>query len=836
MVLACFSYRHDAHLVPDLLKNLDPIVHGWVSLNDRGSISWRSSEPERRRALLRAARRHGAEWLLVVDPDERFEDAFAARLPELTRSPERPIWTVDLLEMFTPTQYRIDGPWRDRVRKRLFPIAPDIRVPADALHGDPFTYDHPRRVLHSGVACCHLRMIAPARRTLRRDHYALADPARRHQSLGYDYLDIEAGMKLADLPDEKRFSPPHQDDGGLWAAPLPAGAQVGADPLDRRLNAIQRCRNTAGLDLAAEIARRAAADFPAQPDLPFLHAALLLEAGRPAEAEAAAALTAAPPQIEGDALAALVLQSRARRELGDDTGAQTLAAQALTLAPDSRLAQQAFGAARVGSEAQTGSNALWRRWVDGEATVVEGAEVARDAEICVIVIGFRAQPGLKGAVASILDQSPAAEVVVVNSGGGDIRGLLADHLPHVRLVELEEPHLVGAARNVGIDASRAPVVAFLAGDCLATPTWIADRLALHRQGAAAVPSRIMPADADSLVSWVASACNRGARWPAQPRMAAPGYGLSYARRLFDTIGRFPIGVGGGEDAYLNDKVCRRFGVRLDADVSTLHRDPRSTRDLRSDARARARQRTLRTARWRDPATDVDRRLEQERAGLQRRARFALTTLFADAPEMRPMIERLILVSVGAAQQGTRDALAMLRQIQRLSAEAGGLAKAEPDRALERLNRLIGLDPEHASHRLDAAMILARLTRWDEAMEMARGGLRVAPWDIRFVKILCEGLTALGRLDAAADTAEDAALACPDSLDHWALAFQQARRAGSPIRALACARFGFLAAPTAPRSARMMAQAYGAVRRPREVEASRALLELLEPSAAPQPTL
>ena len=259
-------------------------------------------------------------------------------------------------------------------------------------------------------------------------------------------------------------------------------------------------------------------------------------------------------------------------------------------------------------------------------------------------------------------------------------------------------------------------------------------------------------------------------------------------------------------------------------------------DLRTDARARAYQRTMRTARWRDPATDVERRLEQERSGLQRRARFALTALFKDAPSLRPVIERLVLTCVRAAEQGTRDAIAVIGQVQRLSAEAARLAEADPDGALARLNRCIQLDPEQARHRLDVAVILARQALWEEAVQAARAGLRLAPWDIRLARLQCDGLTALGRIEAAADAAEDAALTCPDSLDHWALAFQLTRRAGSPVRALACARFGFLAAPGAPRAARMMTQAYTAVRRPLEVEAARALLEALEPPTPPQPKL
>src|SRR5262245_40467868 len=74
LLLAVFSFRHDAHLVPALLRNLEPIVDGWVSYDDRSSPAPFSDECARRKALLEAAVASGARWILAADPAERFED------------------------------------------------------------------------------------------------------------------------------------------------------------------------------------------------------------------------------------------------------------------------------------------------------------------------------------------------------------------------------------------------------------------------------------------------------------------------------------------------------------------------------------------------------------------------------------------------------------------------------------------------------------------------------------------------------------------------------------------------------------------------------------------
>ena len=77
---------------------------------------------------------------------------------------------------------------------------------------------------------------------------------------------------------------------------------------------------------------------------------------------------------------------------------------------------------------------------------------------------------------SLLDQDEAAEIVVVNSGGGAAEQILAPVMKRNRLITVDTPINVGVGRNIGVDASRASCVAFLVGDCTARPP-SCDRLA-----------------------------------------------------------------------------------------------------------------------------------------------------------------------------------------------------------------------------------------------------------------------------------------------------------------------------------------------------------------------
>ncbi|MGB3315943.1 MAG: glycosyltransferase, partial [Albidovulum sp.] len=214
MVIAVFSYRYDAHLVPHLIENIAPAVHGYAALDDRMAGDMLSAETGRQKALFETARNMGARWVFAVDPDERFEDRLKDQMPALTTGYGPVVWTFECRELFHPTRYRIDGLWSGRPRARLFPCIAGMEPGDTALHG-LWTRNHWKLpVKASGLDFYHLRMITPERRALRRALYASADLGRAFQDIGYDYLDDERGMQLREIPGDRGFTPPHVEDHG----------------------------------------------------------------------------------------------------------------------------------------------------------------------------------------------------------------------------------------------------------------------------------------------------------------------------------------------------------------------------------------------------------------------------------------------------------------------------------------------------------------------------------------------------------------------------------------------------------------------------------------------
>jgi len=219
-VLAVFSYRYDAHLVPSLLANIGPCVDGWVALDDRSSADVFTPEAPRRLSLLEAARAAGADWALAVDPDERFERGLQTQMSALLSHPQATAHTFALREMYGPLHYRVDGVWGIKRQPRLIHLAAGVRRPEGDLHL-PWSAFIPDPCLNdTAINLYHLKMIAPARRRARAALYNALDPDGAAQPVGYDYLADEQGAALEAVPPGREYFPPHVEDGGLWMAPL----------------------------------------------------------------------------------------------------------------------------------------------------------------------------------------------------------------------------------------------------------------------------------------------------------------------------------------------------------------------------------------------------------------------------------------------------------------------------------------------------------------------------------------------------------------------------------------------------------------------------------------
>jgi glycosyltransferase involved in cell wall biosynthesis len=219
-------------------------------------------------------------------------------------------------------------------------------------------------------------------------------------------------------------------------------------------------------------------------------------------------------------------------------------------------------------------------------TEPQGQSASASADLAVVVISLRNEPGLVDAVRSLTSQQPRPEIVVVNSGGGELGATLDAAEIEVRSIEFSRPLLPGAARNRGVRATSAPFVAFLATDCRAEPGWVAGRLRRHRAGARAVSSVIIndaPRSASSSAAHLLLFPGRMASTPAASRLH---YGVSYARPMLEELDPFREDLRQGEDSELNRRLRRETEIEWAPEIRTAHRNPQSLWELVRDQYAR----------------------------------------------------------------------------------------------------------------------------------------------------------------------------------------------------------------------------------------------------------
>lgn len=219
-----------------------------------------------------------------------------------------------------------------------------------------------------------------------------------------------------------------------------------------------------------------------------------------------------------------------------------------------------------------------------DTTLHRGNAVPTAPAISVVVMAIHGDTRTADAVASLRVDNVAAEIIVVNTGKGSLRAQLHDRLDHIVLIETPTPGLPGLARNLGLVHARAPIIAFLAADCLATEGWLARRIAAHER-CPAVSSAIRPAPAGDgrvpLSSWASCMLLHPRRLPFYPPRRSLRNGVSYDRELFERHGTFLEGVRIGEDTEFNRRLAQP--PHWAPSIVTLHRYPGTIRGSFADA-------------------------------------------------------------------------------------------------------------------------------------------------------------------------------------------------------------------------------------------------------------
>lgn len=232
-LVATIAIRDDARFVPGWLRNVPPQVDAVVALDDGssdgsgealaadpavvellraspGRAGW--DEVANHHALVAAALRHDAEWIISLDADERLEEGFRERAERAIRRGGRlgiEAFGVRFVELWgTPDRMRVDGVWGRKSAARLFRARQDHVFDTRPLHAHkaPLNARWRGRFPLADLRVYHLRMIEASDRVARRARYETLDPDARWQpGLGYAYLTETTGIRLVPVPPRRGF-------------------------------------------------------------------------------------------------------------------------------------------------------------------------------------------------------------------------------------------------------------------------------------------------------------------------------------------------------------------------------------------------------------------------------------------------------------------------------------------------------------------------------------------------------------------------------------------------------------------------------------------------------
>jgi glycosyltransferase involved in cell wall biosynthesis len=176
-----------------------------------------------------------------------------------------------------------------------------------------------------------------------------------------------------------------------------------------------------------------------------------------------------------------------------------------------------------------------------------------------IVVPFRnAEAYIGQCVEALCSQDyPASryEILMVSNNSSDRSGEIAGRHPRVRLLAESRPGPY-AARNRGVRAARAPIIAFTDSDCAPAPDWLRSiELALSDPSLAVLQGRVVFGENSPRLAMIASYEAEKAAYVFSGAARDLYYGytnnMAARRELFDRLGPFVETIRGGDVLFVN---------------------------------------------------------------------------------------------------------------------------------------------------------------------------------------------------------------------------------------------------------------------------------------------
>lgn len=195
-----------------------------------------------------------------------------------------------------------------------------------------------------------------------------------------------------------------------------------------------------------------------------------------------------------------------------------------------------------------------------ESQMERQAELQAAPLLTVIVPCYQSERTIRECLNAILNQQTSVrfDMIVVDSSSDQTARIVETEYPSVKLIHLNQRTFAGAARNVGMRATRAPFCLMIDSDCIAESDLIERAIARHREGDyAAVGGSLANGTPNSVSGSIGYLIEFKEFMPSTPmrlEKGIPTANIMYRREVLGRYGGFDETMWLAEDILLHWKM------------------------------------------------------------------------------------------------------------------------------------------------------------------------------------------------------------------------------------------------------------------------------------------
>lgn len=216
--------------------------------------------------------------------------------------------------------------------------------------------------------------------------------------------------------------------------------------------------------------------------------------------------------------------------------------------------------------------------------MVKSLASKKEPLISVVIPSYKAEQHIERCLQSVIRQKIDAEyeIIVVDSSRDGTPAIIQSRFPGVRLIHREQQTYPGAARNLGAQAAKAGILAFIDSDCIAAEDWLAMGLQSMQEGYKIVGGSVWNANPESLVSvadYILTFNEFVSGMPSRTVLGMPSCNLFCSKEVFEEVGGFDDGLRVGEDTLFCHKANKDYPLLFNPQCLVNHTNRTSFRSF-----------------------------------------------------------------------------------------------------------------------------------------------------------------------------------------------------------------------------------------------------------------